>query len=57
MKSRIKGSMSTTDYSKLAMEDMDDNTLGLELGLGGFGGLKTRGSQDNSYDELNQLIL
>ena len=38
------------------MDDADENTLGLELGLGGFGGL--RGSRnDDSFDELNSLIM
>jgi hypothetical protein len=44
------------DYSKLAMEDTDDTTLGLELGLGGYRGLKSN-RNDDSYDELNQLIM
>jgi hypothetical protein len=48
---------STANYSKLEMDDADENsTLGLELGLGGFGGL--RGSRnDDSFDELNSLIM
>ena len=54
LKTRMKTSSSSADYSKLAMEDVDENnTLGLELGLGSV----RVNRSENSFEELNQLIM
>ena len=55
LKMRIKEGMGiSSDYSKLAMEDTDDGTLGLELGLGNVRGV---GSVEDFDEQLNKLII
>ena len=55
IKSSIKGGVAGVHYSKLAMDEAEDDVLGLELGLGGFGGIRN-GTEEIGGDELNRLI-
>jgi len=55
IKISMKSGVAGVHYSKLAMDETEDEVLGLELGLGGFGGIRN-GTEELDNDELNRLI-